>query len=604
MRWSGCLVVVALLAACGQAPRGQDPARGAGETSAVSVDEARKAHALFDAYWDETARMYPEWASYRGDQRFGDRLLDASPSAIAARDAWWRDLQQRIARIDASRLSPTDQVSLGMLAHTAEANVLMQQFEGYRTMTVNAGPGPFHADFAGLLRATPVSTVAEAEQLLARMAAYPTRVEQEIERLKIGMKTGFVPPRAGLERALAQIDGQLSAALADSPYFEPFKRLGESIPVEQKARLRDRGAKAVTAQVLPAMQRLRDFVGGDYLAAAPADGALLHYPGGARIYAAQVRIHTTTSMSPQQIHQLGLQQVAALRAEMESIMRGTGFDGDFAAFIRFLNSDPRFFYASGEELLAGYRDIAKRIDPELPKLFAELPRAPYGIRATPAFHGVEAAETYSGPSLDGRRAGWFNANTLRYRTRAKWEMETLIAHETVPGHHLQLARAVELKDLPAFRRGGFQTAYIEGWGLYAETLGAELGLYKDPYSRFGHVQAQIWRAARLVVDSGIHAEGWSRQRAIDYMVERTGIGADRVASEIDRYTAWPGQALSYMVGQLKFIELRDRAKAALGERFDIRRFHMVLLDQGPMPLDLLEQQVDAWIAAQKHGSLR
>ncbi|WP_418320817.1 DUF885 domain-containing protein [Piscinibacter sakaiensis] len=594
-----CLLAAALLGACSGVPRA--PAAMAASTAQPAADalETRKAHALFDAYWDETARMYPEWASYRGDHRFGDRLLDASPAAIEERKAWWRELQQRVRRIDAGRLSTTDRVSLQMLGHTADINVLMQQFEAYQAMSVNGGVDSFHGALADLLRVMPVATIADVERLLARMAAYPLRVEQEIARLEFAQRAGMVPPRAGLERALAQIDSLLAAPLASSPYFEPFTRLGSAIPEDGKKALRERGERAVLTEVLPAMRRLRDFVGGAYLAAAPADGALLNYRDGQRIYAALVRNHTTTSLTPAEIHQIGLQQVARLRGEMEAIQRSTGFDGDFAAFVRFLNSDPKFFYGNGDELLAGYRDIAKRIDPELPKLFAELPRAPYGIRAAQAMGQTEGPETYSGPSLDGSRPGWFNANILRYKTRTKWEMETLIAHETVPGHHLQAARAVELKQLPAFRRGAFHTAYIEGWGLYAETLGGELGLYKDPYSRFGHLQAQIWRAARLVVDTGIHAEGWSRQRAIDYMVDRTGMGAERVASEVDRYTAWPAQALSYMIGQLKLIELRDRAKAALGDRFDIRRFHMVLLDQGPMPLDVLDSQVEAWIAASR-----
>jgi uncharacterized protein (DUF885 family) len=605
LRVRGALRVLAigLLAGCASTIPASHVARSS-DVEVADEAEMHRAHALFDAYWDETARTFPEWATYRGDHRFGDRLRDASPEGIAAEDGYWRMLQQRLQSLDLTRLSATDRVSAGVLKHEADTNVLLQQFDGYRTMTVNASPFPFQAEFADLLRAAPVATVAQVEQLLSRMAAYPRRVEQEIARLKVGMKAGWVPPRPGLERVLAQLDVVLAESMEKSPLFEPFTRLGEAIAPAQKEALRARGARAVSEQALPAVQRLRDFVATQYLPTAPSDGALLHYPGGDQVYAALVRMHTTTSMTPRQIHELGLVKVAALRAEMESIMRSTGFQGDFTAFMRFLNSDPRFFYGSGEELLAGYRDIAKRIDPELPQLFAELPRAPYGIRAIPAFKGPEATETSVPPSLDGTRAGWFNANAARFKTRAKWEMETLTAHETVPGHQLQFARAAELKSLPAFRRDAFYTAYAEGWALYAETLGDQLGLYKDPYSRFGHLQAQIWRAARLVVDTGIHAYGWSRPQAIDYMAERTGLTTERVSGEVDRYTAWPGQALAYMIGQLKFIELRDRANAALGDRFDLRLFHMVVLDSGSVPLDVLEQQVDEWIALVKAGSSR
>jgi uncharacterized protein (DUF885 family) len=280
---------------------------------------------------------------------------------------------------------------------------------------------------------------------------------------------------------------------------------------------------------------------------------------------------------------------------MEAVIREVKFEGDFAAFVRYLNSDPKFFHTSTETLLAGYREIAKRIDPELPRLFAELPRAPYGVRSMPADFSSDAAAFYSGPALDGSRAGWFNASGQAWSKRPIWGMESLVAHEAVPGHHLQVARAIELGGLPTFRRAAGYNAYGEGWALYAETLGFDLGLYKDPYSRFGHLQGQAFRAARLVVDTGLHSMHWSRQRAIDYMTERTGQDEPYVASEVDRYLSWPGQALGYMIGELKIIELRDRAKARLGGRFDIRKFHMVLLDQGSVPLPVLERAVEAWI---------
>ena len=561
--------------------------------------ETRRAHALFEAHWEETARLYPEWATFRGDHRFGDRLSDASAEGLAAQDAYWRSLQQRVKSLDGGRLSATDRVSAELLLHQADENVLFQQFDGFRTMTVSAASFGFQSQLAAILRVSPVATTTQVEQMLARIAAYPRRVEEEIARLRHGMALGWVPPRASLERVLTQIDAQLATPAENSPFFEPFKQLGSGIDAAEQERLRARGARAIAEHVFPTQRKLRAFVAGDYYAAAPATGALSRYPDGDKVYAALVRSNTTTSLTPQQIHQLGLAQVKRLRAEMEALMRGTGFTGDFAAFVKYLNTDPKFFYDSGEALLAGYRDIAKRIDPELPHLFAELPRATYGIRALPAFMGPGAAETYHGPSLNGTRPGWFNANAAGYRIRPKWSMATLVAHETVPGHHLQGARAAEMKGLPAFRRDAFFTAYGEGWALYAETLGTELGLYADPYSRFGFLQAQMLRAARLVVDTGIHALGWTRQQAIDYMLERTGLDSQQMESEVDRYTSWPAQALAYMIGQLRIIELRDRARAALGERFDIRRFHMVVLDSGAVPLDLLERLVNEWIDAEK-----
>ena len=314
-----------------------------------------------------------------------------------------------------------------------------------------------------------------------------------------------------------------------------------------------------------------------------------------------MRQNTTTTLTPDQIHTLGLQHVERLQREMDAARRDAKFDGDMRAFQRYLSSDPRFFLDSADAVLVRYRDITRRIDPELPKLFAELPRAPLGIRALPERLGPGAAASYSGPSLDGTRPGWFNANAVGYRVRPVWEMESTALHEASPGHHLQLARAAELRGLPEFRRVTFYTAYSEGWALYAETLGPDLGMYKDPYSRYGYLQNQAWRAARLVVDTGLHAKGWTRQQAIDYLREATGKTDDVVVSEVDRYLSWPGQALSYMVGQLRFLELRERAATALGPKFDLRRFHMLLLDSGQLPLDLVAENVDRWIQAERTG---
>ncbi|MFY9511729.1 MAG: DUF885 domain-containing protein, partial [Rubrivivax sp.] len=371
------------------------------------------------------------------------------------------------------------------------------------------------------------------------------------------------------------------------------------IPAAERTRLQAAGREAINSQVLPSLDKLRSFIVDEYLPKAPASGALRNYPDGARLYDEVVRQQTTTNLTAAEVHAIGQRELARLRGEMEAVLRETKFDGDFAAFVKFLNTDPKFFHKSPEALLAGYRDIAKRIDAELPRLFVELPRAPYGVRAMPAHLGPDRAEYYDGPTRDGSRAGYFNANAAGWQKKPTWGMATLVAHEAVPGHHLQIARNVELGTLPEFRRGGFgYTAFTEGWALYAETLGNEIGLYDDPYSRFGHLQWQAFRAARLVVDTGIHALGWSRQQAIDLMVERTGVDTGFVASEIDRYTSNAGQALAYMIGQLKIVELRERAKAKLGPKFELRRFHNAVIDNGALPLDTLERLIDAWIASQ------
>ena len=561
------------------------------------AQQTQALHALFDRQWEWSARTYPEFATYRGDNRFGDRLSDVSAGAIAARDAEVAAFLADARALQRSKLGPTDRVSLDLFIDAQQRQAETAAFPAARGMTLRALGGP-QTQFAELLQVMPTARADQVEQMLSRMAAFPRRMEQEMAIIRRSAEAGWMPPRDVLERVLVQIDTQLIEPDA-TPYYQPFKRLGSGIaPVEQQA-LQLRGRDAVAMQVLPALQRLRALIADELLPKAPAEGALRQYPDGERVYAMLVRHRTTTNLTPAQIHALGQRELARLRGEMEAVMRSVKFEGSFAQFVAFINTDERFFHKSPDALLAGYRDIAKRLDAEVPKLFAELPRAPYGVRDMPAHMGANRAEYYNGPALDGSRAGFFFANTLAWRKRPIWGMETLVAHEAVPGHHLQIARATELRGLPNFRRSGFgYTAFSEGWGLYAETLGFELGLYTDAYSRYGHLQWQAFRAARLVADTGVHNLGWTRAQTIDFMVERTGVEREFVASEVDRYTSDPGQALAYMIGKLKFDELRDRAKARLGARFDIRTFHNAVLDNGALPLATLDGLVNEWIAAQ------
>ena len=563
----------------------------------ADAHETRSLHALFERHWDWSARTFPEFASYRGDHRFGDRLADVSAAAIAERE---REVAQFLAQARAVKragLSSSDRVSLDVFIDALQRQVDLAAFPAARGMSLRALGGP-QTQMVELLQIMPTQSAAQVEQMLARLAAYPRRMEQELALLRQSAAAGWVPAREVLQRVLAQIDTQLVAPEA-TPHYQPFKRLGSAIAAPQQQAFQERGRDAVALQVLPALQRLRALISDELLPRAPLEGALRQYPDGERVYAMLVRQRTTTDLSPAQIHAIGQRELARLRTEMEAVMTELKFSGSFVQFVEHLNTDERFFHKSPEALLAGYRDIAKRIDAEMPKLFAELPRAPYGIRAMPTHMGANRAEYYNGPAADGSRAGFFFANTLAWRKRPIWGMETLVAHETMPGHHMQIARASELRGLPNFRRTGFgYTAFSEGWALYAETLGFDLGLYSDPYSRYGHLQWQAFRAARLVADTGVHALGWTRQQAIDFMVERTGVEREFVASEIDRYTSDPGQALAYMIGKLKFDELRDRAKARLGARFDIRKFHNAVLDNGALPLSTLHDLVNDWIAAQ------
>ena len=579
------------------------PARSGGGRHSASAG----LNSLFDRHWEWGARNAPEWATLRGDHRYGDRLSDASPEALAQRDAQTRAFlaeAERMGRMGGvgrngrSRLSASEQMSLDMFIDHLQRQVEEQAFPGWRQMSLRALGGP-HSQFGNLLGVSPMGSAARVEQSLKRMAAFAQRMAQDITQLRGSAAAGWVPAREVLLRVQAQLDAQLAAADSDaSPYVSPFLRIGSAVPVEQRAALLARAREATRNQVLPAIYALRALVVDELLPKAPAQGALTGYPEGARVYEMLVRQQTTTTLSAAQIHAVGQRELTRIRADMEAVQKEVAFAGSFADFVRHLNTDPKYFHTSAEELLASYRDIAKRVDAELPKLFAELPRAPYGIVGMPAFMG-NRAEYYNGPALDGSRAGFFFANVVALKSRPKWAMETLLAHEAVPGHHLQIARANELRDLPDFRRSGFgYTAYIEGWALYAETLGTELGLYTDPLQRYGHLQWQAFRAARLVVDTGIHSMGWTREQAIEFMIERTGVDRDFVSSEVDRYTSNPGQALAYMIGKLKFDELRARAQSRLGPKFDIRRFHNAVLDQGAVPLSLLDRLVDAWIAAE------
>ncbi|MDP1998859.1 MAG: DUF885 domain-containing protein [Rhodoferax sp.] len=572
----------------------------AAQVTPVSPAQTRALHALFDRQWEDVNQRFPEGATYRGDHRFGDRLTDQSPPARAAYDAQVLQWLQQARAIRREALSATDRVSLDLFITDREHEVEEQAFAGYRSLRMGSLGGA-QSDLAQLMQVVPMETPAQVRQLLQRLRAYPKTMDQEIDMLRQGMSLGWVSSKNVLERVVAQIDGQLPANVEASPFYRPFTKIGPEVSAAEQVQLQAQARDLIDTQVAPALQKLRRFVLEEYQAAAPPDGALHHYPEGLKVYQMLVRHQTTTALSVQEIHATGLRELQRLRGEMEAVMHETRFEGNFAQFIEFLNTDPQFFHTSPQALLAGYRDLTKRADAELPRFFAELPRAPYGVRAMPDFMGPGAAEYYDGPALDGTRAGYFSANLLAWRTRPIWGMATLVAHETVPGHHLQVARSTELQGLPRFRRMGGYTAFVEGWALYAETLGIPMGLYDDPYSRFGHLQWQAFRAARLVVDTGIHSLGWTRQQAIDFMRERTGQNRVFIESEVDRYTSTPGQALAYMIGQLKIIELRDRARQQLGARFDLRRFHNAVIDNGALLLDTLDKLIDEWIAGQRRA---
>ncbi len=542
-------------------------------------------------------KEWPTWASDLGDRRYDDRWPDMSPAAFERRAAHARDLATRVHAFDPAGLSPQDRLSLQIFTREADVEVEGQPFRLWHLVLDQRGGIQAADDLSDSL---PFADVAAYDAWIARMKAVPAYVDQTIATLREGIAEHIVQPRVVMERLPAQIAKQIVDTPERSPFWAPFRHVPASIPGEARARLEGDGRAAITADVIPAYRRFADFFGKEYLPACLPDVGAWQLPHGDEAYAYLARMHTTTSMTPQQIHDVGLREVARIRGEMMAVLTQTGFKGGLPQFFAWLRNDPQFFYPDARSLFEGYESTAKRIDPRLVTQFRTLPRTPYGVEAIPdAMAPDTTAAYYHEPAADGSRAGTFFVNLYKPESRPRWEMMVLALHESVPGHHLQIALASEQAGLPAFRRFGSFTAFVEGWGLYAESLGEDMALYDDPYSKFGELTYQMWRSVRLVVDTGMHVMHWSRKQAIDYFLENAPKTELDVENEIDRYIAWPGQALAYKIGQLEILRLREHARTELGARFDVKAFHDVVLRDGALPLDVLGQHVEAWIAETK-----
>ena len=576
-------------------------------TCALAVEPAPNTDlaALFEREFLNGLQESPERGTLLGLEGYDDRWTDYSPAAVARRKARVAKVIAELERFDPKKLSTQDRISrdtyLYQLRLAAEEDAIY-------------GPLPFGADDAWLavstqegpqftvpyiVKATRFRTVRDYDNYLKRLEALPAMLQQVEARLRAGLASGWVGPRESLPRVPAMLGAFAGEDVAATPMWQPFASFPADVPAAERERVTAAARRVLATRVHPAFGALQRFFEKEYIPHAAADVAASKLPGGERYYALLARGSTTTELTPAQIHEIGLAEVARIRGEMDKVIASTGFQGSFADFLKFLTTDPRFYFKTPESRLVAYRDIAKRADAALPPLFAELPRTPYGIRAMEAYEG-DNSDHYSRPALDGSRAGFFEANVNNLPSRPSWEMESTLLHEAVPGHHLQIARAQELKDLPRFRRAGGYTAYVEGWALYAESLGYEMGFYTDPYNHFGTLVNEMLRAVRLVLDTGLHTKGWSRAQAIRYFVDNGAGNEDYAAAEVDRYIVIPGQALGYKIGELRIKALRAKAKAALGERFDVRGFHNAVLDDGALPLTVLERRIDDWIASRKN----
>ncbi len=549
---------------------------------------------LFADQWDAFLRWEPTSATFFGDHRFDDQLPAATEKHFTD---WLKQLKKfraRLGRIDRAGLEAGDRLNYDYFARMLDSEIGMLEYRGY-LLPISKTNG-FHLGYPDLYQFSQFETVRDYENYLARLGKLRAHFDEYIELMRRGLRQGFVPARVTLEGVDASLRAQIVDDPAQSVFYEPFKQFPASIGGADQERLIEAAREAVSRSVVPAYEALLKFLNKEYLPAARESIACADLPNGPALYRNCIVYFITLDLSPEEIHATGQAEVRRIRAEMDVVIRQTGFQGDFKAFTEFLRADPRFYVDTPEALLKETGYLMKRIDGELPRLFKTLPRLPYGIRAVPDFSAPGQTTAYYFPgSGDGTRAGYYYVNTYDLKSRPLYEMEALSLHEAVPGHHLQLSLQQELEGLPDFRRFYNFTSYVEGWALYAERLGLEMGFYTDPYSNFGRLSYEMWRACRLVVDTGMHALGWTRQQAIDFMLANTSSTLLNITNEVDRYIAWPGQALAYKLGELKMRELRALAEKELGVKFNLREFHDVLLTAGALPLDVLEGRVREWV---------
>jgi uncharacterized protein (DUF885 family) len=591
------------LAACGG---GQPPAPAATPAPAVATvtpaQRAAQLGQLYNDYWEASLQLNPLQSTFVGETRYNDQLPDFFSAEFRARaEAFSKEWLAKAQAIGSEGLSGQDLISYEIFVREREQEIAGNRFPDWQ-MPLNqfTNLAGFFAQLGSGTSAQPFKTVKDYDNWLARGGRFPTLMDSLMASMREGMKSGVVQPKVLMEKVLPQLDALIKEKPEDTLFWQPIANLPADFPEADKTRLTAAYRALIADQLLPTYVKLRAFVADEYLPACRDSVSLAALPDGQAWYAFRAETSTTTKLSPAEIHDIGLAEVARIHGEMQQVMQQVGFKGDLKAFFAFMTSDKQFQFASEDALLAAYRALEAKANAATPALFSLTPKAPFEIRPVEPFRAQSAAGgSYMPPSEDGSRPGVFYVNTYDLPSRKTWDAEALFLHEAIPGHHFQIALQQELGELPKFRRFGGETAFAEGWGLYAESLGKEMGFYSDPYQYFGRLQAELWRAIRLVVDTGLHSKNWTREQVIEYMKANSATTDVEAVAETERYIAIAGQALAYKIGELKIKELRARAEAALGDRFDIRGFHAEVLKDGAVPLSVLEAKIDRWVAAQK-----
>lgn len=596
--FASMLVAVLILAGCGGDKVPQDT-----EVRDTSADFA----AMLDEYFERSLELYPVTATAIGVPGYDDKYTYGANNSNPVLPEH-RELSQtlnteflaRLAEFDRAALTSQEQLSYDIFKIQREVSLEQAQFPShlapmnqFRSATSNfvtLGSG------SGL---HPFETVQNYEDFLLRIDSFVAFIDQTIDNMRDGAQQGVTQPRILMEKALAQVESQRVATAEESGFYTPIANMPESFDAADRDRLTAAYKAAIEEKILPTYARMANFMRDEYLAASRESVGLLDLPNGEEWYAHNVRAITTTDLTPEEIHQIGLDEVARIHGEMRGVMEEVGFDGTLEEFFEFVYADPQFFFEEPEQLIGRYREMSAEIDKLAPKLFEMFPKTAFEVRRVEPFREASASKgSYQAGSPDGSRPGVFYANAYNVGVRPKWDMQSLYLHEAIPGHHYQIMLQFENEELPRFRRFNYFTAYVEGWGLYAESLGKELGVYTDPMDYFGALNAELWRSIRLVVDTGIHAKGWTRQQVLDYMYANSAVSETRAVSEAERFMAIPGQALAYKVGMLKIREIRSKAEAALGDKFDVRAFHTQILEDGSLPLSMLEQKIEGWVSSQ------